>query len=509
MDSKKQTEALITPIHLKQSQIFDEIEIKPQITFDYILNKIGFGIYHIKIWIIFAFLGMADGAESIVLSFIIPVFNNVFSGQFDFDLSTALGTFVYLGFFLGSLFSGFATDHFGRKRPVIFACILMITFCLLSAYPPTIYFFILFRSLFGAVDGFFSPFAYIYLAEMTPAKHRGRYICSLGLNYVFGELITCVVAMLTLTSLSTGNWRALLIWSTGPAILALISSWLFLEESARYEMSRGRFTKGIELLKKIFRQNQKSEKDLMSQDEEIELIKNCNELKHSQADENINNVSIGQIFKGKYLLITIISWFTWFVNTLSFNGVTYILPSVLEKLNQGGNANNNTDEFDVGSVIYSCLSEIPSLLIVIAVIDIKGLGRRLTMAICFCCGGIFCYLASIQMYPGLIFWISATKGLFSVAWTINYQYTSELYPTILRGRGLGLAASVGKFGSVLMPYICSLLFNIGTLAPFMMFGALSLIAGVFTMMIPFDTTRLEVDEIDKLGKKSQKVVSQS
>jgi MFS family permease len=494
-------ESVITEHTLESKKlIHDESSEKTPTNFDMILNRIGMGFYHWKIWIIFGFLGWADGSESMVLSFIVPVFKKVYQGDYDFDLEAALGTFVYIGYFFGSLFSGFASDHFGRKKPVIFATIFMMIFCLASAFPPNLIFFIIFRSIFGMIDGFFSPLAYTYMAEMTPTAHRGKYMILLGINYTIGEIIACVIAIVTLDNFNTGNWHALLAWSTFPALLAFIASIFFLEESARYNMSKGKYQEGVGLLKKIWTMNRKKEpEELMTQTEEQELISGYEErrLKHivDEEEERANKTSIKELFRGKFLRITLLSWFNWFANSLTFNGLTYILPNVLEKLNH--QSHKKDDDFDVASVIYSCLSELPTVFIAAAIIDIRRFGRKNTMGLCFLFGGVSCVLASLQIWPGVIVWVSVTKFFFAMAWTLNFQFTSELYPTVLRGRGIGIASTFGRLGSVIMPIVCAFLFEVGTLVPFFMFGCTSLLAAVCTFLLPYDTAGMEIDKIDK------------
>ena len=90
-----------------------------------------------------------------------------------------------------------------------------------------------------------------------------------------------------------------------------------------------------------------------------------------------------------------------------------------------------------------------------------------------------------------------SKFCFSLAFTLNYQFTSELYPTRMRGTGLGMAASFGRIGSIVMPVACTMLNNIYPLAPFIMFGAISILSGLMTMLLPYDTTNMPMDKLDK------------
>lgn len=76
-----------------------------------------------------------------------------------------------------------------------------------------------------------------------------------------------------------------------------------------------------------------------------------------------------------------------------------------------------------------------------------------------------------------------------------------MYPTRIRGTGLGMASSFGRIGSIIMPIACTLLNNIGPLVPFQMFGGVALVSALFTFMLPFDTTGLAMDVLDKAWEK--------
>jgi MFS family permease len=465
----------------------------PKSTFDSMLNRIGLGKFQWKAWMIFGFLGMADGSESMVLSFTIPIFNKVFDPSF--DLEGTLGTCVYFGYLIGSLCSGFLADKYGRRKPVVYATFFMIVFCLLSAFPPSIPMFIVYRSIFGMIDGIFSPMAYTYLAEVTPAKNRGKFMTILGVNYTIGELIACCIAIVTLENINSGDWHALLAWSTFPALIAWISSYFFLDESPRYQMVKGEYELGLNTMKKMCLENKKSDY-LMTAEEEKQIIMTYENtrLKREQSNEKQEVGSVRDLFTAKYARITIPVWFNWFTNALTYNGVTYILPTILSELNQGGG--NNDNDYTVSSIIFSCLLELPNVFVAAAIVDSKYFGRKNSMAISFLCGGFCCLMASLQVAPGIIFWISITKFFFILAWTLNFQFTCELYPTKIRGTGIGLASSFGRVGSIIMAPMCAYMNGMGPLVPFLFFGVVSTISGFLTLTLPYDTVGLEMDSLD-------------
>jgi len=196
-------------------------------SFDSLLEKIGFGRYHLKVFLILGLLGIADGSESMVISFIVPIFEQVYPNS-SINIEAVLGTCVYFGYLIGSLLSGYFSDKYGRRRPVLYAELLMTIFGLISAFPPGILSFIFLRSLFGIVVGFYSPLAYTILAEITPAKNRGKFMTLLGVFYTMGELVACLIAMITLENLDSGDWHGLLAFSSLPGLIAFFFDDVFL-----------------------------------------------------------------------------------------------------------------------------------------------------------------------------------------------------------------------------------------------------------------------------------------
>lgn len=73
----------------------------------------------------------------------------------------------------------------------------------------------------------------------------------------------------------------------------------------------------------------------------------------------------------------------------------------------------------------------------------------------------YCNHAYVLMYVQLYFlyrevtvaFLFCARACISGASQILYVYTAEVYPTEVRGLGLGIAAAVGSGGSVIMPYI--------------------------------------------------------
>ena len=63
-----------------------------------------------------------------------------------------------------------------------------------------------------------------------------------------------------------------------------------------------------------------------------------------------------------------------------------------------------------------------------------------------------------------ISWLSSTFALIgkffaAAGYALVYQYTGELFPTSVRSTAIGAASMFARFGSVLSPYVASLVSN--------------------------------------------------
>ncbi len=98
--------------------------------------------------------------------------------------------------------------------------------------------------------------------------------------------------------------------------------------------------------------------------------------------------------------------------------------------------------------------------------------------------------------------VSISKFFLLMTFTVSYQYTIEIYSTKIRGTGMGMASAVSRIGGIIMPYCGFTLMNISLFLPYALFGGLSILAGILTMFLPYDTRNRDLDYIEE-----QEVVS--
>jgi SP family sugar porter-like MFS transporter len=108
-----------------------------------------------------------------------------------FTMSSAL-----FGCLIGAPLSGPASDRLGRRTPLILAATLFTLSALWTALAPDLVSFNLARALGGVGIGLASNISPLYIAEISPSAHRGRFVSLNQLTIVIGILAAQIV-----------NWR--------------------------------------------------------------------------------------------------------------------------------------------------------------------------------------------------------------------------------------------------------------------------------------------------------------
>lgn len=94
-----------------------------------------------------------------------------------------------VGCILGALFVGKLSDAYGRVRLLILSAVLFFISAIGSGYAPDFTQFVLYRLLGGIGMGMASTLSPMYIAEVAPAKLRGRFVSLNQLTIVIGILL--------------------------------------------------------------------------------------------------------------------------------------------------------------------------------------------------------------------------------------------------------------------------------------------------------------------------------
>ena len=145
-----------------------------------------------------------------------------------------LTSIFYLATFFGSITSGKLSDQFGRRPLVISGSILQIlvssSFFWVDSYKEMMYA----RGAYGFTYGFTIAVTTSMFAEISPPKYRGKGILFLNFCVSLGKLYGLLLAYIFLDTFTSGNWRAMMIFSCIPNLFVLFGALTILKESPRF-----------------------------------------------------------------------------------------------------------------------------------------------------------------------------------------------------------------------------------------------------------------------------------
>jgi sugar porter (SP) family MFS transporter len=144
--------------------------------------------YLIFLALVSAMGGFLFGYDWVVIGGAKPFYEIYFNIS---DLPTLQGwamSSALIGCILGAVISGLAADRFGRKNPLIFAAVLFSISAFETGYVNDFNLFIIFRLIGGLGIGLASTLSPMYIAEIAPAKYRGRFVAINQLTIVIGIL---------------------------------------------------------------------------------------------------------------------------------------------------------------------------------------------------------------------------------------------------------------------------------------------------------------------------------
>jgi SP family sugar porter-like MFS transporter len=119
-----------------------------------------------------------------------------------------------IGCLAGAGLSGWFSDRFGRKKLLILAACLFVVASLGTGASNHLTTFIIFRITGGIGIGLASNLSPVYIAEITPANSRGRFVSINQLTIVIGILAAQLI-----------NWRIAEPVPSGATVTDIMASW--------------------------------------------------------------------------------------------------------------------------------------------------------------------------------------------------------------------------------------------------------------------------------------------
>lgn len=219
--------------------------------------------YIFIITIITALGGFLFGYDWVVIGGAKPFFESYFNLTSSFEIGWAMSN-ALVGCLIGAALSGYITDKFGRKKILILSGLLFTISAAGTAFSHSFSFFVWARILGGIGIGLASNVSPMYIAEIAPAKHRGRLVSINQLTIVVGILLAQITNWLIAEPmpeeasneyiLNSWNgqygWRWMFGAETIPALIFFLLAW-FIPESPRWLVKQNREGEAENVLEKI------------------------------------------------------------------------------------------------------------------------------------------------------------------------------------------------------------------------------------------------------------------
>lgn len=453
--------------------------------------KIHTNSYLLLITFVSAMGGLLFGYDWVVIGGAKPFYELYFNIQ---DSPSAQGFVMgsaILGCLLGVMVSGSFSDRYGRKPLMIIAASIFIIAAIGTGISDTLSWFIFYRILGGVGIGIASNLSPMYIAEVSPANVRGKFVSLNQLTVVIGILSAQIVNWLIAEPIIAGEnlaeswngqigWRWMFWAGAIPAIFFFILVFI-IPESPRWLCTKMLFEKSRDILAKIGGQEYA--------DKEFESIKDAN----SQIKEKTN---IKFLFKGKMPKILIIG-----IVIAAFQqwcGINVIFNYAQEIFAAAG--------YGVSDILFNIvITGVTNVVFtIVGMYTVDKLGRRsllLLGAIGLACIYTIlgtCYYTHISGIFVLILVMLAIGCYAMTLAPITWVVLSEIFPTRIRAMAMAVSTFSLWTACFILTYTFPLLNNtLGAYGTFWLYGIICLIGFFFVKKMLPETKGKSLERIEQ------------
>ena len=425
---------------------------------------------------------------------------------------SVLGSAGTLGMIVGAALSGIASDRWGRRTVILFTLLIFSVGSLLCGFANSFIMLLITRFITGFGLGGELPAASTLVSEFSPVAKRGRNVIILESFWAWGWIAAALVAYL---AIPVWGWRAAFFIGAIPALFAAALRFL-VPESPRYLATKGRLPQAEALVSRMEQQAAIKQPTLshlsengrsaasIPPDSSPASVGTSTEAslavstatstsppagKSTDAAANEGHVSTAtaapvsaasamqvstagegrvsiagaahassstpgfiRLWSKEHIRATMVLWIIWFGINLGYYGFVLWTPTFLV-----GHGFDLVKSFEF--TLIMCIAQLPGYLC--AALLIEKLGRKPVLVIFMLGTALAAWLFGHAGNTAEILASGCLLYFFALgAWGCVYSYTPELYPTNIRGVGVGWAAAFGRVGAFIAPFIVPALYAI-------------------------------------------------
>jgi SP family arabinose:H+ symporter-like MFS transporter len=396
---------------------------------------------------------------------------------------------VFVGSIFGAITGGLLSDNLGRRRTLVVTALMFLVSAVYTAFANTVMHFNIARFIGGVGIGVALPVAGVYLAEISPARVRGRMVSLNQLAITFGILVSYITGS-AVGGLYDDLWQLEMSWRWAfgteavPAIAFLVLLFT-IPESPRWLLQKGRDAAAMRVLMRIDG----------SQTAQCEI----GEIKQVIAEED---VSLFQLFKpGLRIALIIGVLLSLFDQVTGINIVIYYIQKIL--LDLGFNASQaRWGMIGLGVVNFT------TTIVALALID--RVGRKPLLMFCPIGMSICMFMIGLQFYSNVL------PPVFVLVFIMVYCFCyalgvgpgillllSEIFPTHIRGKAAGFCTIFMWVSCYFIAEKFPVLLEWSQSGTFGILGCNCLVMFFFVWLVVPETKNRTLEDIEKSWSKKQ------
>ncbi|CAI5636721.1 putative transporter SVOPL isoform X1 [Oreochromis niloticus] len=443
------------------------------------VEKIGFGRFHILLFVIMGSSNIVEAMEIMLLAVVSPEIRCEWRLE---DWQVALvSTMVFLGFMVCGVLGGYIADRYGRWKVVVGGFVWSAYFSLLTSFAPSYGWFIFLRAMVGCgVAGVSQGF--VLKTEFIPAKYRAILLPLATIFWMLGSMLIIILGMLVVP---TWGWRWMIRISVTPSII-LIFLFKFIPESARYNVSAGKTEAAMKTLHWIAKMNRAS----LPPGRLVEPI---------TRERGSWRILLSPSFRRTSVLL----WYSWFVASFIYYGSVLSSSELLEKnllcvidADKEHQVKHRHEDglcycipfgySDYQTLLISCLGEVALVPANIALLNVFG--RKMTLTVLQLLAAFFFMILNIcSTMFGFTVLLFLLRSLVSMNFNVVYIYTAEVYPTVARSLGMGFCTSFSRIGGMIAPFIAQVLMSQSVILALCPFAVACVLCALGNFLMPIET----------------------
>ncbi|MEW9871771.1 MFS transporter [Arthrobacter sp. HS15c] len=335
-----------------------------------------------------------------------------------------IGASALIGIFFGGPIGGYLADKVGRKPMFIVDLAIFLVGSAAQFFVADAWQLFVIRLVMGMAIGADYAIGWPLLVEFSPARLRGKLMAFQEVAWYVGYLLSYAVGYYMSTSIHA-DWRIILGMSTVPSLIVFLLR-LGSPESPRWLISKGRREEAFAIAHQCM--------------EEADI----KDLEHEKPEKP----NFAKLFSPQYRNSTIFVCMYWVCNVTPYFAIATFAPIVLESL--------GVEDGLAGALVLNGVVVAGSLA---AMFLIEKVGRRkLSIPPMWIAAAALVVIGLFSHMSPMIILISFIVFSFfnAVSTALTGVYPGEVFPTEIRGAGVGFATAISRIGAAAGTFILPL-----------------------------------------------------